>query len=62
MDPEILMLSEITKTNIIRYHLHVESKKHDTHKLISKTEIDPQIGKKAYGYQRRKENRDKLGL
>ena len=40
----------------------MESKKHDTNKLISKTEIDPQIGRKAYGYQRRKENRDKLGL
>ena len=29
MDLEIIMLSEVsqTKTNIIRYHLHVESKK-----------------------------------
>ena len=37
--------------------------KDDTNKLISKTKIDPQIEKtNKYGYQRRKENRDKLRL
>ena len=45
MDLEIIILSEVnqTKTNIIWYHLYVESKKKkSTNKLIYKTEIDPQ--------------------
>ena len=42
MDLEINILREVsqTKTNIIWYHLHVESKKNDTNELIYKTEID----------------------
>ena len=45
MDLEIIILREVnhTKSNIIQYHLHVESKKkNDTNELIYKTEIDPQ--------------------
>ena len=44
MDLENITLSEVsqTKTNIIRYHLHVESKKNDTNELIYKTETDSQ--------------------
>ena len=40
MDLEIVILSEIsqTETNIIGYHLFVESKKKDTNELIYKTE------------------------
>ena len=38
---EIVILSVVSqrKTNIICYHLHVESKKTDTNELIYKTEI-----------------------
>ena len=42
MDPEIVILSEVsqTKTNIIWYHLYVESKKNkDTNELMYSTEI-----------------------
>ena len=46
MDLEIIILSEVSqiKTNIIRYHLYVVSKKkkNNTNELIYKTEIDPQ--------------------
>ena len=45
MDLEITILNEISqtdKTNIIWYHLYVESKKNDTNELIYKTEIDSQ--------------------
>ena len=42
MDLDIIILSESqTKTNIIRYHLYVESKKNDTNEIIYKTHIDP---------------------
>ena len=46
MDFEIIVLSEVgqTKTNIT-YHLYVESKKHDTNKLIYRTETDSLISK-----------------
>ena len=42
MNLEIIILSEISrrKTNIIRYHLYIESKKKDTNDFIYKTEID----------------------
>ena len=45
MDLEIVTLSEIsqTKTNIIWYHLYVESKKKGTNELIYKTEIELQM-------------------
>ena len=44
-DLEIIILSEVsqTKTNIIWYHLYVESKKNDANEPIYKTEIDPQM-------------------
>ena len=44
MDLEIIILSEVsqTKTNVIWYHLYVESKKKDMNELIYKTEIDSQ--------------------
>ena len=44
MDLELITLSEVsqTKTNIIPYHLYVESKKKDTNELIYKTETDSQ--------------------
>ena len=34
------ILSEVSQTKIIGYHLYVESKKNDTNELIYKTEID----------------------
>ena len=43
MDLEIIILSKVsqTKTNLIGYHLHVESKKKtDTNELLYKTETD----------------------
>ena len=42
---EIIILNEVsqTKTNIIWYHLCVESKKNDTNELIYKAEIDSDI-------------------
>ena len=46
MDLEIVILSEIsqTETNIIGYHLFVESKKKkDTNELIYKAEIELQM-------------------
>ena len=44
VDLEITLLSEVsqTKTNIILYHLYVESKKNNTKELIYKTETDSQ--------------------
>ena len=44
MDLEIIILFEVseTKTNIIWYHLYVESKNNDTNELIYKTDIDSQ--------------------
>ena len=44
MDLEIIIISEFShmKTNIIWYHLYVESKKSDTNELIYETEIDSQ--------------------
>ena len=44
VDLEIIILSKVsqTKTNIIWYHLYVESEKNDTNELIYETETDPQ--------------------
>ena len=44
MDLGIIILSEVsqTKTNIIWYHLYVESFKNDTNELTYKAEIDSQ--------------------
>ena len=49
MDLKIIILSEVRqrKTNVLRYHLHVESKKKkkSTNELLYKTEIDSQSSK-----------------
>ena len=45
MDLEIIILSEVSqteKTNIIWYHLYVESKENDRNELTYKIQIDPQ--------------------
>ena len=44
MDLELIILSEVSqrKTNIISYHLYVDSKNNDTNELIYKTETDSQ--------------------
>ena len=58
-DLEIIILSKSDRnTNVIWYHLYVESKKNDTNELIYKTETDLE---NKHGYQRRNvEMRDKL--
>ena len=68
MDPEIIILSEVsqTKTNILQYYLYVESKKKkkDTNELLYKAEINSHR-KQTYSYQSRKQGvqeRDKLGV
>ena len=40
MDLEIIILSEVSQTNIIWYHLYVKSNKNDTKELIYKTETN----------------------
>ena len=45
MDLEIIILSEVRKTNIICYHLDVASNKNNTKVLIYKTETNSQISK-----------------
>ena len=42
MDLEIIILNKVSqrKTNIVWYHLYVESKKNRTNELTYKTEID----------------------
>ena len=49
---EIIILSEVsqTKTNIIGYHLYIESKKSDTNKLIQSINRFTDR-KQTYGYQ-----------
>ena len=37
MNPEIIILSEVSQTQKDKYHLYVESKKYDTDELIFKT-------------------------
>ena len=46
-DLENIIQSEVsqTKTNVIWYHLYVESKKNDTNQLTYKTETDSQTEK-----------------
>ena len=39
MDPESIILSGVSQTDIIGYHLYMESKK-DANELIYKTETD----------------------
>ena len=47
MDPGTIMLTETNqrKTNIMQYHLYVESKKNDTEELMYEVEIDSQTQK-----------------
>ena len=51
-DLEIIILSEVsqTKTNIICYHLYVESKKNDTMNLFTKQKQSHRCRKQTYGY------------
>ena len=44
MDLEIIILNEVRqrKTNIIRYHLYVESKNNNKNELFYKTETESQ--------------------
>ena len=63
MDLDNIMLSKI-KTSIIRYHLHVESKKIIQTNLYTKQKQAHRHRKQTYGYQTGKEGggRDKLGV
>ena len=63
IDPEIIIVSEERqrKTNIIRYHLYVESKKKMIQmNLFTKQKQTHIHGKQTYGYQRGKGGRDIL--
>ena len=51
-------MKQVRKTNIIQYHLYVETKEKDTNELFYKIEIDPDIG----NTKREREERDKLGV
>ena len=51
MDLEIIILNEVRQRQI-PYHLHVESNKNDTKKLIYKTETNSQISKANLGLPR----------
>ena len=63
-DLEIIILSEVsqTKTNIIHYHLHVESKKMMQINLFTEQKQTHRLRKRTYVYQRGKGGRDKLGV
>ena len=54
MDLEIIILSEanLRKTNIIWYHLYVESKKTIQMNLFTKQKQTHRHRKQTYGYQR----------
>ena len=56
IDLEIIILSEVSqrKTNIICYHLYVESKKMIQMNLFTKQEQTHRLKKQTYGYQRGK--------
>ena len=56
MDLEIIILSEVsqTKTNIIWYHLYVDSKKKIQMNLFIKQKQTHRHRKQIYGYQRGK--------
>ena len=43
VDLVIIILIEVSQTNIILYHLYVKSKKNDINELIYKTKIDSQM-------------------
>ena len=63
MDLEIIMLSEVRQwdTNIICYHLHVESKIKGHNDLLCRTDTDSDFGK-SYGFQGRQVGRWGYGL
>ena len=56
MDLEIIILSEVsqTKTNIIWYHLYMESKKTMQINLFKKQKQTHRLRKHTYGYKRGK--------
>ena len=66
MDLEIVILSEVRqrKTNIIRYHLYVESKKKGTNETYLQNKNRNRLIdiENKHGYQRGKRGRDKLGV
>ena len=65
MDLQIIILSEVSqrKTNIIWYHLYVESKKMIQMNLFTKQKHTFRHRKQTYGYWRGKDGRrDKLGI
>ena len=64
VDMEIIILSEISqrKTNIIRYHLYVESNKNDTDELIYKRETDSDLKIKLMVTVGEAWGSDKLGV
>ena len=64
MDLEIIILSEVSQTERQIYDsTYIWNLKYGSNELISKMEIDSQIEKTIYGYQRgRKERRDTLGF
>ena len=53
MDIEMIILSEVsqTKTNIMWYHLYVESNKNDTENLFTKQKQTHRLWSQAYGYE-----------
>ena len=64
MDLEIIILGEVSqrKTNIVCYHLHVESLKKDTNELFYKTERDSQTENKIVVTKGDRGSRDRLGV
>ena len=56
MDLEIIILSGVsqTKTNIIRFHLYVESKKMIQMNFFTKQKQTHRLQKQTYSYQRGK--------
>ena len=65
MDLEFIILSEVRKrkTNIMGYHLHMESKvNNDTNELIYETETDSNFEKKNTYQRGNVGGKDKLGI
>ena len=62
MDLEIIILSEVSQTSILWYHLHIESKKMIQMSLFMKQKQTYRHRKQIYGYQKGKGGRDKLGI
>ena len=64
MDLEIITLCKVsqTKTNIIWYHLYVESFKKLQINSLEKQKQTHRYRKQIYGYQREKESSNKLGV